>query len=256
MQPMDNLMQLAELRAPQVRDVRANLAGELVVPGDPSWDEARLAWHLAVDQRPEAVAIPENLHDVIEIVLWAREEGFRVAPQGTGHNAPALGDLAGTVLLKTHRMRGVAIDPVSRTARAEAGAIWIDVVKAAAEHGLAALAGSSPDVGVVGYTLGGGLSWLARKHGLAANHVTAIELVTPEGELVRATAEQHADVFWAVRGGGGNFGVVTALEFRLFPYGTVYAGMMLFPYERHAEVLEAWVEWTATAPEEITTSFR
>jgi FAD/FMN-containing dehydrogenase len=185
MQPMDNLMQLAELRAPQVRDVRANLAGELVVPGDPSWDEARLAWHLAVDQRPEAVAIPENLHDVIEIVLWAREEGFRVAPQGTGHNAPALGDLAGTVLLKTHRMRGVAIDPVSRTARAEAGAIWIDVVKAAAEHGLAALAGSSPDVGVVGYTLGGGLSWLARKHGIGANQVTAIELVTADGEFRR-----------------------------------------------------------------------
>jgi len=252
MQPMDNLMQLAELRAPQVRDVRANLAGELVVPGDPSWDEARLAWHLAVDQRPEAVAIPENLHDVIEIVLWAREEGFRVAPQGTGHNAPALGDLAGTVLLKTHRMRGVAVDPVSRTARAEAGAIWIDVVKAAAEHGLAALAGSSPDVGVVGYTLGGGLSWLARKHGIGANQVTAIELVTADGEFRRVDRENEPDLFWALRGGGGAFGVVTAIEFNLFPITEVYAGHLFFPVERAGEVLRAWRDWTETVPDEIT----
>src|SRR3954454_10260019 len=174
MQPMDNLMQLAELRAPQVRDVRANLAGELVVPGDPNWDEARLAWHLAVEQRPAAVAIPEGLHDVIEIVHWAREEGFRVAPQGTGHNAPALGDLAGTVLIKTHRMRGVTIDPVSRTARVEAGVIWIEVVRAAAMHGLAALSGSSPDVGVVGYTLGGGLSWLPREDRSGADHADPV----------------------------------------------------------------------------------
>jgi FAD/FMN-containing dehydrogenase len=256
MQPMDNLMQLAELRAPQVRDVRANLAGELVVPGDPSWDEARLAWHLAVDQRPEAVAIPENLHDVIEIVLWAREEGFRVAPQGTGHNAPALGDLAGTVLLKTHRMRGVAIDPVSRTARAEAGAIWIDVVKAAAEHGLAALAGSSPDVGVVGYTLGGGLSWLARKHGIGANQVTAIELVTADGEFRRVDRENEPDLFWALRGGGGAFGVVTAIEFNLFPITEVYAGHLFFPVERAGEVLRAWRDWTETVPDEITSVAR
>src|SRR4051794_8719892 len=135
MQPMDNLMQLAELRAPQVRDVRANLAGELVVPADPNGEEARLAWHLAVEQRPAAVAIPEGLHDVIEIVHWAREEGFRVAPQGTGHNAPALGDLAGTVLVKTHRMRGVTIDTTTRTARVEAGVIWIEGVRAAGGHG-------------------------------------------------------------------------------------------------------------------------
>src|SRR3954453_2512653 len=107
MQPRANLMQLAEWRAAQVRDVRANLAGELVVPGDSSWDEARLAWHLAVDQRPAAVAIPQKLHDDIEIAPWAREEGLRIPPQGTGNNAPALGDLPGTVLLKTPRLRGV-----------------------------------------------------------------------------------------------------------------------------------------------------
>src|SRR3954463_8590893 len=252
MQPMDNMTQVAELYAPQVRDVRANLAGELVLPGDSNWDEARLAWHLAVDQRPAAVAIPENLHDVIEIVHWAREEGLRVAPQGTGHNAPALGDLGGTVLLKTHRLRGVTIDPVARTARAEAGTTWIEVVEAAAEHGLAALAGSSPDVGVVGYTLGGGLSWLARKHGIGANQVVAVELVTADGELERVDRDNEPDLFWALRGGGGSFSVVTAIEFNLFPYEHVYAGVLWFPVERATEILTAWRAWTDTVPDELT----
>ena len=126
-------------------------------------------------------------------------------------------------------MRGVEIDAEARTARVQAGTLWLEVTEASTPHGLFPLSGSSPDVGVVGYTLGGGLSWLARKHGLAANSVTAIELVTPDGQLVRATADEHADLFWALRGGGGNFGVVTAMEFRLFPYGEVYAGMMLWP---------------------------
>jgi FAD/FMN-containing dehydrogenase len=249
---MERMMQVAELRTPHVRDVRANLVGELVLPGDPNWDEVRLAWHLAVDQRPAAVAIPECLHDVIEIVHWAREGGFRIAPQGTGHNAPALGDLTGTVLLKTHRLRGVTIDPVARTARAEAGTIWIEVVQAAAEHGLAALAGSSPDVGVVGYTLGGGLSWLARKHGIGANQVVAVEMVTADGEFRRVDRENDPDLFWAVRGGGGAFGVVTAIELNLFPLDEVYAGHLFFPVERAGEVLRAWRDWTEDVPDEIT----
>jgi FAD/FMN-containing dehydrogenase len=138
----------------------------------------------------------------------------------------------------------------------QAGTLWLEVTEASSPHGLFPLSGSSPDVGVVGYTLGGGLSWLARKHGLAANNVTAIELVTPDGQLVRATAEERAELFWALRGGGGNFGIVTAMEFRLFPYGEVYAGMMLWPYERAAEVLRVWRDWTRTAPEDVTTSMR
>jgi FAD/FMN-containing dehydrogenase len=249
---MDNVMQLAEVRAPQVRDVRANLVGELVLPGDSNWDEARLAWHLAVDQRPAAVAIPENVHDVIEIVNWAAEAGFQITAQGTGHNAPALGDLAGTVLVKMHKLKGVTIDPDARIARVNAGAIWIEVVHAAAEHGLAALAGSSPDVGVIGYTLGGGLSWLARKHGIGANQVVAVELVTADGEFRRVDRENDPDLFWAVRGGGGAFGVVTAIEFNLFPITEVYAGHLFFPVERAAEVLRVWRDWTETVPDEIT----
>jgi len=224
----------------------------IVMPHDESWDEARLAWNLAVDQQPAAVALPESARDVGAIVRWARERGLRVAPQGTGHNAHPLGSLAHTVLLKTERMRGVAIDARAQRARVEAGVLWAEVTEAAAQHGLAALAGSSPDVGVVGYTLGGGISWLSRRYGLAANSVTAIELVDAEGEPVRADADQNADLFWALRGGGGSFGVVTALEFALYPITDVHAGVLFFPLERGAEVLRAWRRWVDTVPDDVT----
>jgi len=146
----------------------------------------------------------------------------------------------------------VEIDPESRRARVEAGVLWMEVTQAAAEHGLAALAGSSPDVGVVGYSLGGGLSWLARKHGLATNSITAVELVTADGRLVRADADNEPELFWAVRGGGGNFGVVTSIDFRLYPITEVYAGWLIWPLERATEVLTAWQEWTETVPDEMT----
>jgi FAD/FMN-containing dehydrogenase len=249
---MDNVRSIAGLGLPDVRDLRARIAGEVAVPGDERWDALRAAWNLAVDQRPVAVAVPENAQDVVEIVEYARDCGLQVAPQGTGHNAHALGDLAHTILLKTHRMRGVTIDPEARTVRAEAGTLSIEVVEAAAEHGLAALAGSSPDVGVVGYTLGGGLSFLARKHGIGANQVTAVELVTADGELRRVDRENDPDLFWAVRGGGGAFGVVTAIEFRLIPITQVYAGILWFPVHRAAEVLRAWRRWTDGVPDEMT----
>jgi hypothetical protein len=235
-----------------VSPLRRLLDGDIVAPGDNNWDEARLAWNLAVDQRPAAVALPESAEDVAAIVAFAKANGLRVAPQGTGHNAGTLGDLSDTILLKTHRMRGVTIDPEKRIARAEAGVIWIEVVEAAAEHGLAALAGSSPDVGVVGYTLGGGLSWLARKHGIGANQVTAIEVVTASGELVRTDWANEPDLFWALRGGGGSFGIVTAIEFNLFPIEEVYAGILWYPVERSAEVLKAWRDWTEHLPDEMT----
>ncbi len=197
----------------------------ILMPGDPGWDDARRAWNLAVDQLPAAIALPESAHDVAVAIRFARDHGLRVAAQGTGHNARPLGSLDDTVLVKTTRMRQVTIDPVARIARAEAGAVWHEVIEAAAEHGLAALAGSSPDVGVVGYTIGGGISWLGRSYGLAANNVEAIEVVTADGRLVRADACTEPDLFWALRGGGGSFGVVTAIELRLFPITEVYAGL-------------------------------
>jgi FAD/FMN-containing dehydrogenase len=228
------------------------LNAKLITRGDANWDEARQAWNLAVDQQPAAVALPETAEDVVTAVEYARVNGLQVAPQGTGHNAGPLGPLQDTLLLKTSRMRGVEIDPAAQRARVEAGVIWIEVVEAAAKYGLAALAGSSPDVGVVGYSLGGGISWLARKYGLSANSVTAAEVVTADGRLVRADAENEPDLFWALRGGGGNFGAVTALEIQLYPIREVYAGVLFFPIERAREVLNAWREWIRDVPEEMT----
>jgi FAD/FMN-containing dehydrogenase len=225
---------------------------EIVAPGDPSWDAARQAWNTAADQRPVAVAYPRDAGEVAAIIRVARHHGLRVAPQGTGHNAPPLGDLADAVLLRTDRMRDVLIDPGARIARVGAGVLWEEVTAPAAEHGLVALHGSSPNVGVVGYSLGGGIGWLVRSHGIAANSVTAIELVTGRGEMVRADAEREPELFWALRGGGGDHGVVTAMEFRLYPLRTAYAGWLIWPWERSEEVLEAWADWTAGAPEEIT----
>jgi predicted outer membrane lipoprotein len=173
-------------------------------------------------------------------------------------NAGPLGPLEDTILVKTERMREVSIDPARRAARVQAGVLWLEVVEAAARHGLAALAGSSPDVGVIGYTLGGGISFLGRKFGLAANGVRAIELVTADGRLVRADREHEPDLFWALRGGGGSFGIVTAIELELLPITHAYAGILWYPIERGPEVLHAWRELTHTdgLPDELSTAGR
>ena len=242
---------IADLRA-----LRARCAGAVFAPGDPGWDEARRAWCFNVDQRPAAVALPESESDVVATVEFAREAGLRVAAQSTGHNATPLGALDGTILIRTSAMRGVSIDPDQRRARVRAGALWQDVVPRAAEHGLAALHGSSPTVGVVGYSLGGGLGWLARRHGLQANRITAAELVTAEGERVRADDECEPALLWALRGGGGSFGFVTALEFELLPVRRVYAGALAWDWHKAGDVLSRFGEWAPTAPELITASAR
>ncbi len=236
---------------------RKGRAVAILTGADPGWDDARRAWNLAVDQQPAAVAVPESARDVLDAVRFARARGLRVAAQGTGHNAGPLGDLSDTLLVKTHAMRGLVIDPATQVARAEAGVLWHEVADAAAKYGLAGLAGSSPDVGVVGYTLGGGLSWLGRTYGLSANNVEAFELVTADGHLVRADAASEPDLFWALRGGGGSFGVVTAVELRLFPVTEAYAGLLWYPIERASEVLHAWRELTQTGlPDAFTTTAR
>jgi hypothetical protein len=227
---------------------------KLLTPDHVDFEHARRAWNLAVDQRPAAVMAAESPADVLAAVSAARQQGLRVAAQGTGHGAAALGELEDTILVKTDRMRAVDIDPVERIARLEAGVTWQEATEAAAQHGLGLLAGSSPDVGVVGYTLGGGLSWLGRKYGLAANSVHAIELVTAAGQVVRADQDHEPELFWALRGGGGSFGVVTAIELRAVPIRNVYAGLLWWPIERGDEVLHCWREMCERElPDELTT---
>jgi FAD/FMN-containing dehydrogenase len=240
----------------QLTDVRDTLrtaasSDVLVFPTDAGWDEARRAWNLAVDQRPAVVALPQTVDDVVDAVDYARTLGLRIAVQGTGHGAPER-SLDGTMLLNTSRMTGVEVDPTGRTARVAAGTIWADVVEEAVPHGLTALHGSAHDVGVVGYSLGGGIGWLARKHGLSSSSVLSAQVVTADGEVVRADRESNADLFWALRGGGGSFGIVTEVEIALFPVTEAYAGWLVWPMERATEVLGAWAEWTNDAPEEVT----
>jgi FAD/FMN-containing dehydrogenase len=238
---------------PEATDaLRADVTGHVFVPDDSGFHQARQAFILTADQRPAMVVEAASAADVAVAVRFARSHGLRIAPQGTGHGAAPLEELDSALLLRTSQMRGVRIDPDNRTARADAGALWQDVADPASSHGLAGLAGSSLLVGVTGYTLGGGIGWLARSYGLAANSVTAAEIVTPDGQLVRADSAHEPDLFWAVRGGGGGVGVVTALEMMLYPVPELYAGVLFFPIQRAAEVLQTWHEWVTTMPDEVT----
>ena len=208
-----------------------------------------------ISARP-LVAFPETAAEVIELVTFAAGHGLAVAPQATGHGAWPLGAIEDAMLIRTSGLREIAIDPQARRARVGAGLKWGDVQAAAAEHGLTGLAGSSPEVGVVGYTLGGGLGWLARRYGLACNSVLAADVVTADGRLLHVDRGHEPDLFWALRGGGGSFGVVTALEFALYPVRELYAGAMFWPQERAAEVLRAWQAWTAGVPDTVTSIWR
>lgn len=229
----------------------------ITLPGTPSYDVARRAWNLHADQRPAAIAAATSVADVQSALEYARSRGLRVAAQTTGHFACALPSLHDTLLLKTVLHDGtVAVDPVARRARALAGAPWRDVVAAAAAHGQAVHHGSSPTVGVVGFLLGGGLGFYARAHGLAANTVHAFEVVTADGVARRASAVEHPELFWALRGGGGGFAVVTAVELGTLPYDEVEGGALFWAGEHADALLRTWRDWTRTAPDEVTTALR
>ncbi len=233
-----------------------SIAGRVATPADQDWAEARQAWNLVANQEPGAVAFVESADDVAEVVRFAGKHGLRVAGQGTGHGAVALGSLQDTILIKTERMRGVDVDGYAGTARVEAGTLALELAEAAQGKGMCSLPGSSPDVGVVGYTLGGGLSWLGRRHGLACNRVNAIELVTADGEAKRVDAGNEPDLFWALRGGGGGYAIVTALHLDLLPIAELYAGTILFPAEVGAEALRTYRDWTTTVPDEVSSIVR
>ncbi len=233
------------------------IAGRVATASDPDWDEARQAWNLAADQRPEAVAFAESTDDVAKTIRFAAENDLEVAGQGTGHGAFGLaGSLEGTILIKTERMRGIEVDADAQTARVEAGVLVAELSAAAQEHGLCSMPGSSPDVGVTGYTLGGGLSWLGRRYGFACNRVQAIELVTADGEPRTVDAENEPDLFWALRGGGGSYAIVTALQLRLIPIAEIYAGALVFPAELGAEAVRAYRDWAAGVSDDVTSVVR
>lgn len=232
------------------------IAGRIATPADADWDQARMAWNLAVDQHPSAVALVESADDVLQVMRFAAENGLRVTAQGSGHGAASLRIPEDTILVKTERLRGVEVDAEAQTARVEAGVLSLELAEAAAAHGLSSLPGSSPDVCVTGYTLGGGLSWLGRRYGFACNRLRAVELVTADGEARTVDAENELDLFWALRGGGGDYGVVTALQVNLVPLADVYAGALLFPAEVGADGVRAYRDWAAGVSEDVTSIVR
>jgi hypothetical protein len=232
------------------------ISGRIATPDNSDWDEARAAWNLAADQNPSAVAFVESAEDVAAAVRFAAAHDLKVAGQGSGHGAVAVGSLADTILIKTERMRGIEVDAGARAARVEAGALVLELSQAAQAHGLSSLPGSSPDVGVTGFTLGGGLSWLGRRYGFACNRVRAIELVTADGEPRTVDRETEADLFWALRGGGGDYAIVTALQLDLVPVADAYAGALLYPAAVGAEAVRAYRDWAATVSEDVTSVVR
>jgi hypothetical protein len=241
----------------RAESLRGLCGGSVQLPGDPAYDMARSPWNLQMHDYPAAVAYPAFPDEVAEVLRAAAAAGLRVAAQGTGHGAPPLeGRLGDAVLLRTSAMTELEIDADRRTVRAGAGVLWGDLADAAGRHGLASRHPSSPDVGVVGYSMGGGIGWYARKLGLQCNAITAVELVLADGTLVRATDDRDAELFWALRGGATPLGVVTALEFDLFPLETVVAGALAWDWTAVERVLPAWVAWCADAPEEATSAFR
>jgi FAD/FMN-containing dehydrogenase len=240
-----------------VTTLRRLCGGAVHLPGDPGYDMARSPWNLQIQRHPAAVAYPANTAEVTDLVRATRHLGLRVVPQGTGHGAAPLdGHLGDALLLRTAGLRELSIDAGHRSAHVGAGVLWGDLADAAEPHGLVGLHPSSPDVGVVGYSIGGGIGWYARRLGLQCQAITAVEVVLADGSVVRATADTEPELFWGLRGGGMPLGVVTALEFDLFELESVVAGYLAWDWSLIEKVLPAWAAWAVDAPDAATTSFR
>ncbi|WP_300018379.1 FAD-binding protein [Pseudonocardia sp.] len=235
-----------------IEDLAPLVAGPVLTGDDPRTADEVAAFNTTHTPRPAVVVGATCAADVAAAVRWAAARGRAVAVQSTGHGL--LSDLADTVLVTTGRMSTVAVDPVARTARVGAGVRWAQVIEAAAPFGLAPLNGSSSRVGVIGYPLGGGLGPMARRYGFAADHVRRAELVSAGGEILSVDAATDPELFWALRGGKGNFGIVTELEFDLVPVTSLYGGGIFFPGAAAADVLHTYRTWVQSLPEETTTS--
>ena len=234
--------------------LQTQLTGSLTLADEPHWDHARASWNLSVDQRPAAVVEADGVEDVQAVVGFAAEHGLRVAPQSTGHGSEPLGSLEKAVLLRTGRLREVSVDDQTGVARVGAGALAQDVAGRLADR--AAVLGVAPTVGVTGLCLWGGVGWLSRTHGLACNNVVEFDVVLPDGETARVDQQSNPDLFWALRGGGGRCAVVTAIKVRTHPVPAMWGGMLMWPSEEMASVLERFLSLTAEAPDSLNLIFR
>jgi FAD/FMN-containing dehydrogenase len=234
-----------------IADFAAGLVGSVIRPGDDAYDTARLVHNRAVDRRPSLIVKAASAADVARTVVYARDAGLELAVRGGSHSLAGYGTTEGGIVLDLSAMKGLHIDPERRLAWAQAGLTAGEYTAAAGAHGLATPFGDTGSVGLSGLTLGGGIGWLVRKHGLAIDALVSVEIVTADGRLITASEQEHPDLFWAVRGGGGNFGVVTRFQFRLYPVGMIFGGALFMPPTR--EVLRSLGPIAASAPEALTT---
>jgi FAD/FMN-containing dehydrogenase len=237
-----------------VDDLRARLRGPVVATGDPDYDEVRKIWNAAISKRPAAFARCAANEDVIAALQFARERGLEVAVRSGGHNVAGTALTDGGLVIDLQLMKAIHVDPERRRLRVQAGVRLGDVDRATEALGLALVSGINSETGLAGLTLGGGIGWLMRKYGLTIDHLISAEVVTVEGQVLEVSAERNADLFWAIRGGGGNFGIVTGFEFHLVGLGPeVYGGIILYPADEAREVLRRYGQWAASAPDEVTT---
>jgi FAD/FMN-containing dehydrogenase len=235
-----------------LKALRSLLTGQVVLPADAAYDPARQLWNGKVDKRPAALVRPADAQDVVHTVRWARARGFALSVRAGGHDFAGRALCDGGLVIDLSPLRAVSIDPVARTAVVQGGATAGDLIDAAQKHGLATTTGTVSSVGMAGLTLGGGYGPLAGKYGLVADNLLSAQVVTADGHLVTASAREHPDLFWALRGGGGNFGVVVTLEYRLHPVTAVLSGLMLYGLDQAGEVLRSYGELIKTVPDELT----
>jgi FAD/FMN-containing dehydrogenase len=234
--------------------LRSRFRGPIVARGDPEYENVRRIWNAAIEKRPALFARCTGTADVIVALRFARERDLGIAVRAGGHNVAGTALSDGGLVIDLQLMKGIRVDPERRTLLAQPGLRLGDVDHETQAFGLALVSGINSETGLAGLALGGGIGWQMRKHGLTIDHLAAADVVTAEGELVKASAEQNPDLFWAIRGGGGNFGIVTAFEFDLVPIGpAVHGGVVLYPAERARDVLRAYRDWAADAPAEVTT---
>jgi FAD/FMN-containing dehydrogenase len=232
----------------------AAFRGDVVRPGEPGYDLHRKVWNGSFDRRPALIVRCAGVSDVIAAVKLGRESGLPVAVRSGGHSFPGLSVADDALMIDLQPMKGVRVDPEKRTARVQAGVLLGELDRETQAFGLAVPSGIVTHTGVAGLTLGGGIGWIMRKHGLSVDQLVSVDLVTADGEFVQASADENADLFWGLCGGGGNFGIVTEFEFRCVPLGTqVLAGPIFWPMERSGEVLRFYRDWVAEAPDELMT---
>ncbi|MCU1405319.1 MAG: mcrA [Glaciihabitans sp.] len=235
-----------------VSELRRDVSGPVLTPGDPGFAAEVAGWDVLATNRPDVVVGVTHEGDVAAAVRFARDRGLRVTVQASGHGAS--GPITSGVLITTGRLNGVSVDPVATTATIDAGVSWQAVIDASAPHGLIPIAGSSTTVGVVGYLLGGGLGPLSRSHGFSSDYLRSLTVVTSDGEIVEASADSNSDLFWALRGGKVGFGIVVSVRLALVRASSLYAGSLLFDGDDIEPALRGWIDYTATAPDSVTTS--